>query len=111
MSQPVVYEYVPVVIEEVKETAVTATGYVSKYRILETIHRVYVTRIVSSLLAPDARTLLTVIAVNTRLLETEYTRGSTTIFVGVEMLAEQASAPAPTGGEALKGATPMPLPV
>jgi hypothetical protein len=111
VSQAVVYEYVPIVIEEVMERAVSAAGYVSKYRILETIHRVYVTRIVSSLLAPDARTLLTVIAVNTRLLETEYTRGRATVFVGVDILTEQATAPAPTGGEALKGATPLPTPV
>jgi hypothetical protein len=110
MSQAVVYEYVPVVIEEVEERAVTAAGYVSKYRILETIHRVYVTRIVSSLLAPDARTLLTVIAVNTRLLETEYTRGKSTVFVGVEAYTEQASAPTPAG-EAKTRPTPMPVAV
>jgi len=110
VSQAVVYEYVPVVIEEVKERAVTVAGYVSKYRILETIHRVYVTRIVSSLLAPDAKTLLTVIAVNTRLLETEYTRGRSTVFVGVETLAERASAPT-SAGEVPTRPAPMPLPV
>jgi hypothetical protein len=110
MSQAVVYEYVPVVIEEVKERAVTAAGYVSKYRILETIHRVYATRIVSSLLAPDARTLLTVIVVNTRLLETEYTRGRTTVFVGVEMLTEQAVGPT-SAGEVPTRPAPMPVPV
>ena len=104
MSQAVVYEYVPVVIEEVREKGASEFGYVSKYRIIETKHRVVVTKILMTLLAPDGKTIVSRYDIPTRIVETEYSRGVVTVYVGVVKTAET---PQPvTGGERTTTAQP-----
>jgi hypothetical protein len=88
VSQAVVYEYVPVVIEEVREKGASESGYVSKYRVIETKHRVVVTKILMTLLAPDGKTIVSRYDIPTRIVETEYSRGVVTVYVGVVKTAE-----------------------
>jgi len=92
------YEIEPLIVERFVERVVRVGGYVSRFKVYETIHRLIVTRILSELVSPDGR-VLTSFYVDTRFVETEYTVGRTTKFLGIERLVElQLGAPvAPPG--------------
>jgi len=89
MSQAVVYEYVPVVVEETGEKSVSEAGYVSKYRIVETKYRAIITKLLVTLFSPDMQVVVSRYEVPTRFVETEYTRDTVTVFVGVVKATEQ----------------------
>ncbi len=106
----VVYEYVPVVVEEFAERGVGEGGYVSKFKITETVRRVVVTRLIMSLLSPDNQVVVSRFEVPTRFIETEYSLGALTVFLGVTRLsALPEKAPQPQPVPAGGGRAPTPI--
>ena len=90
------YESQPVQVEQYVERTIRQTGWVSKFRIFDTIFRVIVTRVTVELVAPDGSTVVSRYTLPTRYVETEY-RKPTTVFVGVVKASEslpEASPPA-----------------
>ena len=87
----IAYETQQSVVETYAERTVRQTGWVSKYRILETIFRVIVTKVTVELVAPDGSTVISRYVVPTRYVETEY-RSANTVFLGV-VRAEESTAP------------------
>ena len=111
------YEVVPVTIEQQVERTVRQTGYVSAYRIIETIIRVIVTRVNIELIAPDGSTVLSKYALPTRYVETEYRRPMT-IFLGVTRLEapqpatpQQATTTTPTSVAQRREIETQPVPI
>jgi hypothetical protein len=89
------YETQQSVVETYAERTVRQTGWVSKYRILETIHRVIVTKVTVELVAPDGQTVVSRYVVPTRYVETEYRRADT-VFLGVVRAGESTAPTTPT---------------
>ena len=77
------YETIPVVSEEGVGRTVESVGWVSKYRIISTIRKRYVTALTVRLVSPDGETLVSQYVVPTRFLETEYSLPPITVFLGV----------------------------
>jgi hypothetical protein len=102
------YELVPVTIEQYVERTQRLAGYVSKYRIIETVVRVVVTRVNVELVAPDGSTVVSRYSIPTRYVETEYRRPLTQ-FLGVVRLEEAEAKPPAEGGRAeIMPVTPAP---
>jgi hypothetical protein len=77
------YEVVPVVTEESAGKVVSETGWVSKYRIVSSVYRKWITALTVRLLAPDGSTLVSQYVLPTRFVETEYSLPQVTVFLGV----------------------------
>jgi hypothetical protein len=87
VSEPVYYEIVVVPVEVSREITVSEPGWVSRYRIVETVIREYATKVIYSLLSPDMRTVISVYEVPTRILLSTSVLAFTE-FLGVAKLAE-----------------------
>lgn len=100
-----VYETTQVVQEQLVERTIRETGWVSRFRIIESRIRVIVTRVTVELVGPDGTTVVSKYATPTRYVETEYSR-RTTVFLGVTRIAPQftiqpvTTAPVPVTGPA-----------
>jgi hypothetical protein len=106
------YETQQSVVETYAERTIRQTGWVSKYRILETIFRVIVTMVTVELVAPDGTTVVSRYVVPTRYVETEYRRADT-VFLGV-VRAEGSTAPTTPTQTAYKQTVeiqPQPVPI
>jgi hypothetical protein len=103
------YETQQSVVETYAERTVRQTGWVSKYRILETIHRVIVTKVTVELVAPDGQTVVSRYVVPTRYVETEFRRANT-VFLGV-VKAEESTPSTPTAPATTLGSTTPAKPV
>jgi hypothetical protein len=77
------YEPVTVVVERHVERTATSVGWVSRFRIINTVVRVVVTRLTHVLLSPDGRVEVSRYVLPTRYVETEYSLPPLTQFVGV----------------------------
>lgn len=87
MSEPVYYEKIVVPVEASREITVSEPGWVSRYRVVETVIREYATKVVYSLLSPDMKTVISVYEVPTRILLSTSVLVFTE-FLGVAKLAE-----------------------
>ena len=109
-----VYETQQSVVETYAERTVRQVGWVSKYRILETIFRVIVTRVTVELIAPDGQTVVSRYVVPTRYVETEYRRANT-VFLGVVRMEESTPAtpttPTQPAYERTVEIQPQPVPI
>jgi hypothetical protein len=83
----VYYEKIVVPVEAGREITVSEPGWVSRYRVIETVIREYATKVVYSLLSPDMKTVISVYEVPTRILLSTSVLVFTE-FLGVAKLAE-----------------------
>jgi ribosomal protein S26 len=102
------YETQQAVVETYAERTIRQVGWVSKYRILETIHRVIVTMVTVELVAPDGQTVVSRYVVPTRYVETEYRRADT-VFLGVVRVGDVT--PATPTRERRVEIQPQPVPI
>jgi hypothetical protein len=100
-----VYETTRAVQEQLVERTIRETGWISRFRIIETLVRVIVTRVTVELVGPDGTTVVSRYATPTRYVETEYTRDRTTVFLGFTRIAQ------PTPPFTIQPVTPAPVPV
>ena len=85
-------------------------GWVSYYRVYETVVRRYVTKIVSRLLSPDGSVELSRIEIPTNYLETEYVKDRTSQYIGITKIAGGTRyATTPTTGGTAPNIQPVPL--
>jgi hypothetical protein len=85
-------------------------GWVSYYRVYETVVRRYITKIVSRLLSPDGSVELSRIEIPTSYLESEYVRDRTSQYIGLTKIAGGAGyATRPTTGGMSPNIQPVPL--
>jgi len=75
------------VINEYGVKEVSDVGWVSYYRVYETVVRRYVTRIVSRLFSPDGSVEVSRIEIPTSYLESEYVKDRTSQYIGVTKIA------------------------
>ena len=100
------YEVVPVVMEESAGEVVSETGWVSKYRIMSSVYRKWITALTVRLLAPDGSTLVSQYVIHTRFVETEYSLPQVTVFLGVVKVGGAAPAPTATATTTSPAGTP-----
>jgi hypothetical protein len=103
------YEPVTVVVERYVDRTVTSRGWVTKFRIINTVVRVIVTRITNVLLSPDGRVEVSRYVVPTRYVETEYSLPPLTQYVGLVRLEEPTLTTQPVR-EVEVAPTPAPAP-
>jgi hypothetical protein len=85
-------------------------GWVSYFRVYETVVRRYVTKIVSRLLSPDGSVELSRIEIPTSYLETEYVKDRTSQYLGITKIAGGTRyATTPTTGGTTPAIQPVPL--
>ncbi len=87
------YEVQPVTEEQFVERTIRHVGYVSKFRVYETIVRVVVTRVNVELVGPDGSTVVSRYSVSTRYVESEQKKPGMTVFLGVVKLEEATTTP------------------
>jgi hypothetical protein len=80
VPEPVHYERAIVLVEVSREINVSEPGWVSRFRVVETVIREYATRVVYTLLSPDMKTVISVYETPTRILL------STSVLVFTEFL-------------------------
>jgi hypothetical protein len=82
-----IYETAQLVQEQLIERTIRETGWVSRFRIIESVIRVVVTRVTVELMDPNGTTVVSKYATPTRYVETEYRR-RTTVFLGITRIAQ-----------------------
>jgi hypothetical protein len=87
VPEPAHYERVIVPVEVSREVTVSEPGWVSRFRVVETVIREYATRVVYTLLSPDMKTVISVYEIPTRILLSTSVLAFTE-FLGVAKLAE-----------------------
>jgi len=92
------------VTERLEARTVRETGWASRFRVIESVIRVIVTRLDYELLSPEGQ-IVSRYSVDTRFVETEYVAGRTTVFLGVVRSQPQ---PTPTPKPPIE--TPQPTP-
>ena len=99
------YEPVTVTVERHVEKTERSRGWVTKYRLINTVVRVVVTKLTYILLSPDGTVEVSRYVLPTRYVETEYSLTPLTQFIGVVKLEEAIGATTPT-----KEIAPTPAP-
>jgi hypothetical protein len=80
-------------VERLVEKTERSKGWVTKYRLINTVVRVVVTRLTYILLSPDGAVEVSRYVLPTRYVETEYSLTPLTQFIGVVKLEEAIGAP------------------
>ena len=105
------YEVSAPVSERYAERTVREWGWVSKFRVTESVVRVIVTKVTTELVSPDGR-VLSSYSINTRYVETEYVAERLTAFFGLTRVAgpQHQPAPSPTPAPVTPPRLPQPQP-
>ena len=107
------YEVSAPVSERYAERTVREWGWVSKFRVTESVVRVIVTKVTTELVSPEGR-VLSSYSINTRYVETEYVADRHTAFLGLTRIAgPQPGQPAPQPSPvptAIRGPVPPQIP-
>jgi len=89
------YEVSAPVTERYVERTFREGGWVSKFRVTESVVRVIVTKVTTEFVSPEGR-VLSSYSINTRYVETEYVAERLTAFLGLTRVAGPQHQPAPS---------------
>jgi len=105
------YEAVSPVVERYVERTVREGGWVSRFRVTESVVRVIVTKVTTEFVSPEGL-VLSSYSVNTRYVETEYVAERLTTFLGLTRVAgpQPQPAPSPTPAPVTPPRLPQPQP-
>jgi hypothetical protein len=102
------YEVSAPVSERYAERTVREWGWVSKFRVTESVVRVIVTKVTTELVSPEGH-VLSSYSINTRYVETEYVADRHTAFLGLTRIAgPQPGQPAPQPSPQIPAPSPPP---
>jgi len=105
------YEVSAPVTERYVERTFREGGWVSKFRVTESVVRVIVTKVTTEFVSPEGR-VLSSYSINTRYVETEYVADRLTAFLGLTRVAgpQPQPAPSPTPAPVTPPRLPQPQP-